>query len=358
MWEYIPIGIGVVIAIVIVLSGLKTIRPTHVGAIETFGKYSGYKTDGLTFVIPFVQQLKTINITEQLHDVEKQDVITKENLNCKVDAQVYYKVKKDEASMKKALYEVSNVSYQIVELAQSTLRSVIGQKMFKDVNANRQELNRLIFAELSKQADMWGVSIVRVELKEIYPPSDVQQKMNDIIKAENEKDKQKDLAEALRIETEGKKAAQIIAAEAQKQTAILQAEALKEKQRIEAEGEKEKIRLQSEADKIKQELIASGQANAIKAVADADAKRINMIAAATAEKIKLENEALTTYFKDNAIKYKELNTVVDALDKNTKLIITDPKNPLSFILNESKDAVIPTSSFSPKKPTMEHRPIS
>ena len=106
MLEYIPVIIIGAIVGIFLLKGFVTIRPTHVGAKETFGKYKGFKTSGLNYIIPFVQRLVTVNITEQLVDVRRQDVITKENLNCQVDAQVYYKVGKTEEDLKKAIYNV------------------------------------------------------------------------------------------------------------------------------------------------------------------------------------------------------------------------------------------------------------
>jgi regulator of protease activity HflC (stomatin/prohibitin superfamily) len=361
---YAGIGIAVIAVIGILKAGLRTIEPTELGAKETFGKYGsfmewknkvpqkdikhGFKDSGLTFVFPFIQTLRIINTTEQIANVAKQEVITKENLNCDVDAQVYYKVKRDEESMKKALYDVSRVDYQIVQLAQSTLRAVIGQKMFKEVNSERQKLNELIFKELSAQADKWGVEVVRVELKEIFPPKDVQQTMNEIIKAENEKDKQEDLRKARVIEAEAKKQVTILEAEAKKQKDILDAEAEKVTQQTKAEGEKAKIVLQAEAENQRQVLVATGKANAIKTVAEADATAIKQIAQATADKIKLENNALTENFKGTAIVHKNLSTVEEAYKNNAKIIVTDKDNPLTFIMNDSNDKVLPLPMIKSK----------
>lgn len=326
MMEYIAIVIVAVIGVILLLSGLKRIRPTHVAALETFGKYTGQKTSGLTYVIPFVQELITINITEQMVDVQRQDVITKENLNCETDAQVYYKVNGSEENMKKALYNVNDVNRQMVQLAKSTLRAVIGQKMFKEVNSARQQLNDLIFKELVEETKNWGVEVVRVELKEIFPPKHVQDTMDQIIMAENEKDKQADLARAKVIAAEGEKKAAIISAEGRKQADILNAESVKQQTILRAEAEKEN-----------QILVADGEALAIQKVADA-----------TAHATKVTNTALTTYFVDSAIVHKQLETTEKSFAQNSK-IITDGKTPFTLIENQTSKQVIPTDT-SKKEP--------
>lgn len=289
--EYIPYIIVSVIVAIFFLKGFVTIRPTHVGAKETFGKYTGYKTMGLNYVIPIVQRLVTVNITEQLADVRRQDVITKENLNCEVDAQVYYQVGKEEKEMKKALYNVHNVQEQIIQLAKSTLRDVIGKKYFKEVNSQRDVLNDLIMEELTKQTETWGIKILRVELKEIIPPEDVQDKMNLIIKAENEKDAEKDLKQALITKSQGIKQSEILKAEGEKRSEVLK-----------AEGE---------------------------------AKAIEMVANANAEKYKVEGESLQKNFVKSAIVYKNLETLENAYADNSKIIVTNPENPLTLLVDDT-----------------------
>ena len=133
------------IILVIFFSGIKIIRPTHRAAVETFGKYTRFQKSGITFIFPFIQKLYSVNITDQLVDVMRQEVITKDNLNCTVDAQVYFKVGDTETELKGALYQVNNYGYQIVQLARTTLRNVIGDNVFKDVNSQRGKLNREVW---------------------------------------------------------------------------------------------------------------------------------------------------------------------------------------------------------------------
>ena len=223
--DMITTGVLVVVGIVVgifLLSGIKIIRPTHRGAVETLGKFSHFKNSGITYVIPIFQKLYAVNITEQLVDVQEQQTITGDDLNCTVDAQVYYKVGEDEQSLKNALYKVNSYDRQIVQLARTTLRNVIGTKSFRDVNSKRNELNLDIFKIMEEQTKDWGINIVRVELKEIEPPAEVQHTMNTIIQAQNTKMAETDFATAVETKADGLKRASIKEAEGEKQAQILE----------------------------------------------------------------------------------------------------------------------------------------
>ena len=99
---------------IILLSGLKIIRSTHRAAVETLGKFTSFKSSGIIFIIPIFQKLYSVNTTDTLVDVEKQFVITRDNLNCSVDAQIYYKVGSDEVSLKKSLYSVNSYGIKLI----------------------------------------------------------------------------------------------------------------------------------------------------------------------------------------------------------------------------------------------------
>lgn len=214
----------VVIFVLSLLLGLTVVRPTHRGVKETLGNYSSFVLPGLNYAFPFFQKIGTIDVTERMADVRPQDIITKDNLNAKVDLVVFYRIKSDENSVKKAFYNVNSVEEQIITLAQTTARNVVGDMSFRDVNSKRNELNRKLADTIDKQTDEWGVKIVRVELKEISPPRDVQDSMNKVIMAENLKDAAKDTATAKETEADGIKRAEIKKAEGLKQSAILEAE--------------------------------------------------------------------------------------------------------------------------------------
>jgi regulator of protease activity HflC (stomatin/prohibitin superfamily) len=169
-------------------------------------------------------------------DAEPQEIITNDNLNARVDAQVYFKVKADEESVKNSQYNVNNYQWQIVNLARTTLRNIIGTLTLKSANSERGKINSELHKTLCDETQSWGIEIVRTELKEIDPPKDVQETMNKVVKAENEKIAAVDFATATETAADGQKRAEIKRAEAVKQARILQ-----------AEGEAEAIRLVNEA---------------------------------------------------------------------------------------------------------------
>jgi len=225
-----------VIVVVLFLMGVRIVRPTHRGLIERFGKYNRFATPGFNWVIPLIENIYQVNITEQMVDAEPQEIITNDNLNAKVDAQVYFKVKPDEQDVKSAIYNVYNYQYQIVNLARTTLRNIIGTLTLKSANSERGKINAELHKTLMEETSNWGIEIVRTELKEIDPPKDVQETMNKVVKAENEKIAAVDFATATETAADGQKRAEIKKAEGIKQARILA-----------AEGEAEAIRLVNEA---------------------------------------------------------------------------------------------------------------
>ncbi len=222
--------------IVIFFAGIRIVRPTHRGLIERLGKYRTFANAGFNWIIPGIDKMYQINITEKMVDAEPQEIITNDNLNAKVDAQVYFKVKADQESVKSCQYNVFNYQYQIVNLARTTLRNIIGTLTLKSANSERGKINAELHKTLMEETSNWGIEIVRTELKEIDPPKDVQETMNKVVKAENEKIAAVDFATATETAADGQKRAEIKKAEGFRQARIL-----------EAEGEAEAIRLLNEA---------------------------------------------------------------------------------------------------------------
>jgi len=140
-------------------------------------------------------------------DAEPQEIITNDNLNAMVDAQIYYKVKSDEESVKVRSTTSTMSTPQIVNLARTTLRNIIGTMTLKSANSERGKINDELHTILIKETASWGIDIVRAELKEIDPPKDVQDTMNKIVKAENEKIAAIDYATAAETTADGKKRA-------------------------------------------------------------------------------------------------------------------------------------------------------
>jgi regulator of protease activity HflC (stomatin/prohibitin superfamily) len=256
----------IAIAILIFLMGIRIVRPTHRGLIERLGKYHRFANPGFNWIIPIIENLYQINITEQMVDAEPQEIITNDNLNARVDAQVYFKVKNDEESVKSSQYNVNNYQWQIVNLARTTLRNIIGTLTLKSANSERGKINEELHKTLMIETKSWGIEIVRTELKEIDPPKDVQETMNKVVKAENEKISAIDFATATETVADGQKRAEIKKAEGIKQARILQ-----------AEGE--------------------------------------------AEAIKLVNEAAEKYFVGNAQVLRKLEAVEHSLQNNAKIVV-------------------------------------
>jgi len=265
-----------VVVIVIFFAGIRIVRPTHRGLIERLGKYRVFANAGFNWIIPGIDKMYQINITEKMVDAEPQEIITNDNLNAKVDAQVYFKVKADQESVKSCQYNVFNYQYQIVNLARTTLRNIIGTMTLKSANSERGKINAELHKTLMDETSSWGIEIVRTELKEIDPPKDVQETMNKVVKAENEKIAAVDFATATETAADGQKRAEIKKAEGFRQARIL-----------EAEGEAEAIRLLNEAAEKyfignaqvlrKLEAVEKSLANNAKIVIPANTELVNVI---------------------------------------------------------------------------------
>ena len=246
--------------------GIRIVRPTHRGLIERLGKYRALATPGFHWIIPVVDRMYRVNITEVMVNAEPQEIITSDKLNASVDAQVYFKVKLDEDSVKSSQYNVYNYQYQIVNLARTTLRNIIGTMTLKSANSERGKINSELQATLRGETTSWGIDIVRTELKEIDPPKDVQETMNKVVKAENEKVAAIDFATATETMADGARRAEIKKAEGIKAAKILA-----------AEGE--------------------------------------------AQAIQLVNDAANKYFVGNAQLLRKLEMVEKALSTNAKIVI-------------------------------------
>ncbi len=228
-----------IIAAIIVgylLLGIRIVRPTHRVLVEFLGKYQRFSGPGFFWVLPGIQKLYAVNITEKMVNATRQEIITADNLNATVDAQVYFKVKPDEVNVKASQYNVYNYEDQIVNLARTTLRNIIGTLTLKSANSERSRINDELGKVLKTETQSWGIEIVRTELKEIQPPPDVQETMNKVVKAENEKIAAVDFATARETEADGMRRA-----------AIKQAEGVKQAKILEAEGQAEAIRLVNES---------------------------------------------------------------------------------------------------------------
>ena len=271
----------VLFGLIIFASGVKILRPVEVGIIEFLGRYSKTASAGFNWIIPFLSKMYRINITERRVDIDPQSIITKDKLNAIVDGVVYYRV--EEAQ--KAIYNVNNFATSVPSLAKTTLRAVIGKMTLTEANENRDQINEEVEKILSKEVTKWGIDVVRVELQRIEPPDDVQDAMNQVVKAENEKIAALDLATAIETKADGERRAEIKKAE--------------------------------------------GIAAAIRLKADADG-----------DAIKTVNVAAEEYFIGNAQLLKRLEIVAESLKDNTKIIVPADSD-LVNVIGELAGTTIP-----------------
>jgi len=227
---------GLAAIVLLLLAGTRVVRPTGRGLVERLGKYRRLAMPGFNWIIPGIDRMFLVNVTEVMVNAEPQEIITSDKLNARVDAQVYFKVKSDEESVKSSQYSVFNYQYQIVNLARTTLRNIIGTLTLKSANSERGRINSDLQRTMREETTHWGIEIVRAELKEIDPPPDVQETMNKVVKAENEKVAAVDFATATETIADGARRAEIKKAEGTKQAKIL-----------EAEGEAQAIQLVNQA---------------------------------------------------------------------------------------------------------------
>jgi len=215
--------IGTLIVLYLISTAINFIRQTERGLVERFGKYDRFAEPGLKIIIPLIERIEVVNITERMVDAAKQEIITKDKLNASVDAQIYFKVKADEESVKNSVYSVDDVELQTVSLARTTLRNIVGTTTLTDANSGRDTINSALLIALVKETKAWGIDILRTELKEIDPPKQVQDSMNQVVVAENEKTAAVDFASAAETQADGIKRASIKKAEGVKEALILEA---------------------------------------------------------------------------------------------------------------------------------------
>ena len=245
-------GIVLVIFIVffvfiVALSSIKMVSQASVKIIERLGKYHKTAESGLNIIVPFMDKVRsTVDLREQLIEVEPQNVITRDNVSMEVDCVVYWQV----IEPSKAVYEIYNVRVGIQQLAISSLRAVIGELDLDHTLSGRETINAKLRANLDVATDKWGVKVLRVEVRNILPPEDIRLTMEKQMTAERNR-------RATILIAEGEKQSQILKAEGQKQSAIVSAEGQKQSAILQAEGQAE-ARMR----------VANAEAEALKVVAN------------------------------------------------------------------------------------------
>ena len=272
----IVIGILAVILLLILVKNIHIVQQSRAYVIERLGAFQTVWEVGLHFKIPFIERVaKKVSLKEQVMDYPPQPVITKDNVTMQIDTVIYYQI----TDPKLYTYGVEHPMNAIETLTATTLRNIIGDLELDQTLTARATINGEMRAILDEATDPWGIKVNRVELKNILPPTDIQNSMEKQMKAERERRQN------------------ILQAEGTKQSAILV-----------AEGEKEAAVLRADAEKQAAILRAEGEAQAILAVQQA-----------LADSLKMLNEAAP---KDQVIRLKALETMEKVADgKATKIII-------------------------------------
>ena len=243
----------VLVVLIVIAKSIQIIPQSETLIIERLGRYHDPLNPGINFIIPFIDGAKeivairsgryvytsAIDLREQVYDFDKQNVITKDNVQTEINALLYFQI----VDPFKAVYEINNLPNAIEKLTQTTLRNLIGELELDETLTSRDTINTKLRAVLDDATDKWGVKVNRVELQDIMPPVTVLQAMEKQMQAERNK-------RALILQSEGEKASAILQSEGAKAAVINKAEAEKQKAILEAEGEAEARVRKAEAEAV------------------------------------------------------------------------------------------------------------
>ncbi|MEO3993007.1 MAG: SPFH domain-containing protein [Desulfurococcaceae archaeon TW002] len=221
------LGLFLVIVLAVILSHLKIVPEYKRLVVFRLGKIIGVKGPGLVFLVPIIDSGTWIDLREMVLDIPPQTCITKDNAPVNIDLLIYMKVFDPELAVK----SVQNFVMASTGIAVTTLRAIVGDLLLDDVLARRDYINQALRAKLDEVTDRWGIKITSVEIKEIKPPSEVQEAMIKQMAAERTK-------RAMILEAEGKKQSAILEAEGYRESRIKKAEGEMQAAILEAEGKK------------------------------------------------------------------------------------------------------------------------
>ncbi|MCI6060119.1 MAG: paraslipin [Dorea sp.] len=273
---FVVLIILVIIILILLVSCIKIVPQARAMVVERLGAYQATWNTGLHFKVPIIDRVaRKVDLKEQVVDFAPQPVITKDNVTMRIDTVVFYQI----TDPKMFCYGVANPIMAIENLTATTLRNIIGDLELDQTLTSRETINTKMRASLDEATDPWGIKVNRVELKNIIPPSAIQDAMEKQMKAERER------REAI-LRAEGEKKSTILVAEGQKESAILDAEAEKQAAILRAEAKKEAMIREAE-----------GEAEAILKVQKANADGIRFLKEAGADEAVLTMKSLEAFEK-------------------------------------------------------------
>ena len=270
------IPVLVVLVLLVIFTGIKTVPQGYNFTIERFGKYSRTLGPGLGLIIPYLESVGAkVNTMEQVFEVPSQEVITRDNATVTADGVAFYTI----LDAAHASYEVSNLQQAILTLTMTNIRTVMGSMDLDQLLSHRDEINDRLLRVVDAAAGPWGVKINRIEIKDIVPPKDMVDSMARQMKAEREK-------RALVLEAEGQRQAEVLRAEGHKTAQILEAEGRKEAAFRDAEARERSAEAEAKATLVVSEAIGRGDMGAINYfVAQQYVKALQAMASAPNQKV-------------------------------------------------------------------------
>jgi regulator of protease activity HflC (stomatin/prohibitin superfamily) len=311
----------IVVALLILVTRIRIVPQSNIYVVERLGAFYRAWETGIHFLVPFMDRVsRRVSIKEQVVDFQPQAVITKDNVTMQIDTVVFFQI----TNAVQYTYGVERPIAAIENLTATTLRNIIGELELDATLTSRDLINTKITETLDLATDRWGIKVIRVELKNILPPREIQDAMEKQMKAEREK------REKI-LRAEGEKQYQITVAEGEKEARILRAESDKQTEILRAEAEKQALILHADAVREQKIREASGEADAIATVQKAYADSLIMLKEAQADDAVLQLKALEAFTKA-------------ANGKATKIIIPSEIQGLAGLASGLKSVVETTQT--------------